>query len=282
MQKSCVAIHDLASYAKSSLTVVIPTLEALGVEVCPLPTALLSSQSDGFDSYFFKPLTSEMSAIIAEWTKLNLRFDSIYAGFLGSSEQVRLITNFIHVHREHPTHPLVLIDPVMGDDGQLYGPMDEEHITALKKLITEADYICPNTTEAALLLGYEYQETFDEVTILRWAKELAAQSTAAVAITSVAVESTMAIACAQGDETYLIPYRPINTSYPGSGDLFASILLAYLLNKESFQMSVTKAAQLTALAIKKTRSLGYPRRMGVSVSSIIGELALNRISSQDS
>jgi pyridoxine kinase len=280
MQKTCAAIHDLASYAKSSLTVVLPALEALGVEVSPLPTALLSSQSDGFDSYFFQPLTEEMRAIIAEWQKLDLMFDSIYAGFLGSAEQVSLITEFIHFHRARKNPPLVLVDPVMGDDGDLYGPMEEEHIDAMKKLITEADYICPNVTEAALLLGYPYQESFDEQTILRWAKELANQSNATVAITSVPVDGKMAVACSDADGSYLVCYDQVDASYPGSGDLFASILLAYLLNKDSFRLSVTKAAQLTALAIRKTQSLGHPYRRGVSVTSITGELAMNRIESK--
>lgn len=282
MQKTCVAIHDLASYAKSSLTVVLPALEALGVEVSPLPTALLSSQSDGFDSYFFQPLTKEMRSIIAEWRKLDLAFDSIYAGFLGSAEQVSLITEFIHFHRAKKNPPLVLVDPVMGDDGELYGPMEKEHIDAMKKLITEADCICPNVTEAALLLGYPYRERFDEQTILRWTKELAYQSKANVAITSVPVEGKMAVACTEKDGSYLVYYDQIDTSYPGCGDLFASILLAYLLDKDSFRLSVTKAAQLTALAIKKTQNLGYPYRHGVSVTSIAGELALNRIESKQS
>ena len=279
MQKTCVAIHDLASYAKSSLTVVLPTLEALGVEVFPLPTALLSSQSDGFDSYFFQSLTSEMSAIIAQWQQLDIQFDSIYAGFLGSSEQVALITDFIHTHHAKENPPLVLIDPVMGDDGKLYGPMEEEHIHALKDLIKEADYICPNVTEAALLLDYPYQESFDEATILSWAETLRSKSGATVAITSVAIGERMAVACSDESGSYLVYYNQVDTSYPGSGDLFASILLAYLLNKDSFQMSVTKAAQLTALAIKKTQSLGYPYRRGVSVTSVMGELAMNRIES---
>ena len=282
MQKTCVAIHDLASYAKSSLTVVLPALEALGVEVSPLPTALLSSQSDGFDSYFFQPLTKEMRSIIAEWRTLDLVFDSIYAGFLGSAEQVGLITEFIHFHRAGKNPPLVLVDPVMGDGGELYGPMGEEHIDALKTLIREADYICPNVTEAALLLGHPYQETFDEQTILGWAKELARQSGASVAITSVPVEGRMAVACSEKSGSYLVYYDRIDASYPGCGDLFASILLAYLLDEDSFRLSVVKAAQLTALAIGKTKSLGYPYRHGVSVTSITGELAMNRIESKQS
>ena len=123
----CAAIHDLSCYAKSSLTVVLPTLEVLGVETCPLPTALLSSQTDGFESYYFRETTEDMASILGSWRELGLSFDAVYSGFLGSDVQADLVASFIESQRQQG-NPLVLVDPVLGDDQSLYGPIEGSHV----------------------------------------------------------------------------------------------------------------------------------------------------------
>ncbi|NBK24565.1 MAG: pyridoxamine kinase [Spirochaetia bacterium] len=270
MQPTCAAIHDLSCYAKSSLTVVLPVLEVMGVEACPLPTALLSSQTDGFSSYYFRDTSEDLIGILDAWNGLGLRFDAMYSGFLGSSDQVDLIKAFI---KEQSTS-LTLVDPVLGDGGSLYGPITDQQVKAMQSLVMYADVITPNTTEAALLLGRPYQEQFDAATALSWAKELGLATNAKVAITSVPLEDRSVVACCAGGESYLVPYKKLEVSYPGCGDLFASLLLGFLLGKESFQNAIQLAVTFTSKAIERTLQAGYEKRHGIAVSLILSDLAM--------
>lgn len=277
MLPTCAAIHDLSCYAKSSLTVVLPTLEVMLVEACPVPTALLSSQTDGFSSYTFTDTTEALKQILSAWRSLDLGFDAIYTGFLGSSEQVLSIRAFIQAQRAR-ANPLVLVDPVLGDDGSLYGPMKEADVDSMRILSCDADVITPNVTEAALLLGEPYQEHMDEQTARSWARKLSLLTQAKVAITSVNLTSGKAIACSDEKTEFLVPYQHMHASYPGCGDLFASLLLGFLLNKESFRTAVMASATYTSLAIERTLLAGYERRHGVMPSLIFADLAQRKVS----
>lgn len=273
----CAAIHDLSCYAKSSLTVVLPTLEVMGVEACPVPTALLSSQTDGFSSYTFTDTTESLTQILAAWESLGLGFDAIYTGFLGSGTQVSAIRSFIQKQRHH-ANPLVLVDPVLGDGGALYGPMQESDVEAMRILACDADVITPNVTEAALLLGVPYQAQLDEETARSWARKLSLQTQAKVAITSVNLPRGKAIACFDEGESFLVPYQHLSASYPGCGDLYASLLLGFLLDKESFRTAATAAASYTSLAIERTLACGYEHRHGVMPSLMFADLVQGKMS----
>ncbi len=274
----CAAIHDLSCYAKSSLTVVLPTLEVMGVEACPVPTALLSSQTDGFSSYTFTDTTESLFQILAAWESLGLGFDAIYTGFLGSGAQVSAIRSFIQKQRLHAKQPLVLVDPVLGDGGELYGPMQESDVDAMRILACDADVITPNVTEAALLLGVPYQAQLDEETARSWARKLSLQTQAKVAITSVNLPRGKAIACFDEGGSFLVPYQHLSASYPGCGDLYASLLLGFLLDKESFRTAATAAAAYTSLAIERTLARGYEHRHGVMPSLMFADLVQGMVS----
>lgn len=268
----CAAIHDLSCYAKSSLTVVLPVLEVLGTEVCPLPTALLSSQTDGFASYYFRETTDDLAGILASWGELELQFDAIYSGFLGSAEQAQIVSSFIQAQRKL-TKPLVLIDPVLGDDQALYGPMDSSHVKAMKHLVQQADIITPNTTEAALLLDRPFCTSFSEEVISTWCTDLAEMSGSRVVITSVPFNGTTAVAACDGKRIHLIPYEPIHVSYPGCGDLFSSILLGVILQGQTVERAVAEAVRYTSLAIERSLKAGFALRHGVSPTLILPDLA---------
>lgn len=261
----CAAFHDLCCYAKSSLTVVIPTLEVLGVEVCPLPTALLSTQTDGFERYHFEESTDSLVQILKHWDFLELGFDAIYSGFLGSHEQVDLVRHFI-VQQRARHNPLVVIDPVLGDGGKPYAPIDALLISEMRTLVREADLITPNTTEAALLLEKPMQKNFTREEILLWAKGLSESIGSSVTITSVPIGDEHAVAYCHGDECSLVFYENLAASYPGCGDLFASMMTGFLVNKVPFQTAVEKSVEYSSLAIDLTLKAGYERRHGISPS----------------
>ncbi len=275
MIPTCAAFHDLCCYAKSSLTVVMPTLEVMGVEVCPLPTALLSTQTDGFERYHFEESTSSLVEILKHWDYLNLGFDAIYSGFLGSHEQVELVMQFIATQRRK-CNPLVVIDPVLGDGEKPYAPIDDLLISEMRTLVREADLITPNTTEAALLLDRPMQKNFTREEILFWADELSKSVGSWVTITSVPIGDEHAVAYSYEGTCALVFYENLAASYPGCGDLFASMMTGFLVNKVPFQTAVHKSVEYSSLAIDRTLKAGYPRRHGISPSLIFSSLVKER------
>ncbi len=275
MIPTCAAFHDLCCYAKSSLTVVIPTLEVLGVEVCPLPTALLSTQTDGFERYHFEENTAALKGILNHWENLGLVFDSIYSGFLGSHEQVDLVLHFIESQRSKG-NVLVVIDPVLGDAGKPYAPVDGKLIRKMRTFVHEADLITPNTTEAALLLDRPMQENFTQEEILLWAKALSSNIGGSVIITSVPVGDEHAVAYCHEGECSLVYYKNLAAAYPGCGDFFASMMTGFLVNKVPFQTAVEKSVAFSSLAIDRTLAAGYERRHGISPSLLFPTLIRER------
>ena len=145
--KKIAAVHDLSGAGRVSLTVVIPILSSMGFQVCPLPTAVLSSHTQ-YPHFSFLDLTDEMPKIISEWKQLGVQFDAIYTGYLGSPRQIQIVSGFIDDFRQSDS--LVMIDPVLGDNGKLYTNFDEQMILEMRHLIRKADVITPNMTERSI------------------------------------------------------------------------------------------------------------------------------------
>ena len=160
--KKVVAVHDLSGVGRVSLMAVIPILSSMGFQVCPLPTAVLSTHTQ-YPTYSFLDLTDEMRHIIENWEKMEVRFDTFYTGYLGSPQQAQIVEEFILKFRRE--NDMVVVDPVLGDNGHLYKGITEEMVTEMKKLIRLADVITPNLTELFYLLDRPFQERRTEESI---------------------------------------------------------------------------------------------------------------------
>ncbi len=271
--KTVAAIHDLSCYAKSSLTVVIPALSIMGVEVSPLPTALLSTQTDGFSGYHYRDLTDDLNAVLSHWKTLDLSFDAIYSGFLGSERSIQFVLEMIRWQSSRKA--LVLIDPVMGDNGEFYGPLSDVLVEGMRQLIREADVITPNLTEAAILLGRPYQADLSKEHAVLWARELSQLGPKKVAITSVVDGNSTYVASydAASGEQRIHGQDHLPVSYPGCGDLFASILTGNLLRGKDFFSSVGTSALLVKQAIEVSHADQVSVSHGISVERIASLLA---------
>ena len=167
MIKKVAAINDLSGIGRCSLTVALPILSALKIQCCPFPTAILSSQT-GFSEYTFLDLTNEMEKYYHTWKNLNLNIDTIYSGFLGSINQIDIVSNFI---KENPDS-FVIVDPVLGDNGVLYPIFNENTCLKMKDLVKHSSLITPNLTEACLLVNKEYRKDYNEEDLVNIAKLL--------------------------------------------------------------------------------------------------------------
>ena len=268
------AIHDLSGFGRSSLTVVLPILSSMQLQVCPLPTAVLSTQT-GFENFHFVDLTEHMSPIIEHWKKLKIDFDAIYSGFLGSHKQIEIVKDFIKHFKTDKQ--LVVIDPVLGDHGKLYGPLGDDMVNEMKSLITHADIITPNLTEASLLLEKPYNQDISEEEVKKWAKELSERGPKIVIITSVPEQNfkkrTSVIAYTKKDDRFWkVSCDYIPASFPGTGDAFTSVIVGSLLQGDSLPMALDRAVQFTSMAIRATFGHDYDYREGIMLEKILNNL----------
>lgn len=264
--KRVAAIHDLSGFGRSSLTAIIPTLSSMGIQVCPLPTAILSNHTGGFDHYSFVDLTDSMEEFIDHWKRLGLTFDCIYSGFLGSVRQIEIVAGFLDYFGGEQT--LAVVDPVMGDNGKLYSSMSPEITEEMKKLVGKADIITPNFTEAAFLLGEPYREEISDGEIKEWLLRLSRMGPRTVIITSVPGRQrsgdTNVMAYDQpGNAFWKVGCRYIPAFYPGTGDTFTSVVIGGLLQGDSLPVAIDRGVQFISQCIKASYGFDYPRREGV-------------------
>ena len=269
------AVHDLSGYGKCSLTVVIPILAAMGMQACPLTTSILSTQTSGFKDYTFFDFTDQMEGIINHWKTLDIKFDAIYTGFLGSSRQIDIIINFIDSFKHDGM--LIVIDPVLGDDGELYDTISKTIVDGMKKLVAKATLITPNITEAAILLGENYYGKLSEKKIKSILGTLSEMGPDMVVITSVSMENEEYPVVAAYDKKlnkyWKIKNEYIPVSYPGTGDIFASIMTGCILRGDNVPMAAASAVDFITAAIKETYAHNVPPRNGLLFEKFLGKLS---------
>ncbi len=266
------AVHDLSCVGRCALTVVIPTLAAMGIQPIPLPTAVLSTHTGGYTDMAIRDLTDFLPECLAHWQRLGLKLDAIYSGYLASVEQEEVLRALIHWQRaEHDT--MVIVDPVMGDEGELYSAIPRDMPAYMRSLCNEADLITPNLTEAALMLNLPYPKgvvSMDELYPM-----LTGFDAKVTIITSVTMEDgNHANVCyvRETGEMFRCVYRRIPEHYPGTGDLFASVLTGYLTKGEDPGAAMCKATAFLEKVIEETWHLQTEVRAGVQLELALGYL----------
>ena len=273
---SVAAIHDLSGFGRTSLAVAIPILSSMGVQVYSLPTAVLSSETGAFDDFVFVDLTHAMAGFLDHWDRLGAKFDAVSSGFLGSPAQVELVARCI----ENNLLPggFALIDPVLGDNGQLDPTMTMDMVERMRWLMTRAQCITPNLTEAALLLGEAYPEDAMPVGRLKeWLARLGDMGPDKVIITSAPLgKSAHKTAVAAYDKTrgmfWQVACEYIPAFYPGTGDTFASVVTGSLLQGDSLPIAIERAVQFVTLGIRATFGHDLPTRNGILLERVLHTL----------
>jgi pyridoxine kinase len=273
MQKRVAAIHDISCFGKCSLTVALPVISAAGIEVSVIPTAVLSTHTGGFTGFTYRDLTEDILPVVRHWQTLSISFDAIYTGFLGSFEQIDIMTE-VFAALKSPDN-LILVDPVMADNGKLYSLFPPDFPQGMKKLCAMADIIVPNITEAALLVGDTYREgPYEKSYIEDLLNRLAEIGPQQLVLTGVYFDDAELGAAVydRGEITYLLSRR-IEGYYHGTGDLFASALLAGVLEGLTLADAADAAIGLTVESIERTRQAGTDVRFGVNFEAGLAEFA---------
>ena len=265
-QKRVAAIHDLSGFGKCSLTVALPILSAAGIETSALPTAILSTHTGGISGYTYHDLTEDMRPVMKHWKSLDIKFDAIYTGFLGSFEQLDIVKEFFDAFRQEDN--LILVDPVMGDNGELYTVFTREFAIGMRMLCQKADIIVPNLTEAALLLDEPFHPgPYTHAYIESLLRKLGALGPQKVVLTGVYFKEDELGAATYDRMTDTIDYvftQKIPGYYHGTGDVFASALLSALLNDFSLIDAAAIAVHFTTDSIRRTYKAKTDYRFGVN------------------
>lgn len=260
-----VAIHDLSGFGRCSLTVVIPILAAMGVQPCPVPTAVLSTHTGGFGDPAMRDLTDFVSPCLSHWKKLEIEFDCIYSGFLANESQAKQVGDFIKAWPD----ATAVVDPVMGDDGKPYRTCTRELIAKMSDLVGSADIITPNMTEACILLNEDYlnfalgRDKARSILV-----RLSEKGPRFVVITDAIVVPGKISNIGYDRENNAFwrvdcNYLPVN--YPGTGDVFSSVLVGGLLTGDSLPLAMARASRFVEIAISTAYGYNCDPREGVMV-----------------
>ena len=268
--KTVAAIHDLSGVGRCALTVVAPVLSVLGAQVCPVPTAVLSAHT-AFSGIAVRDLTDFLPAYLAHWRALGLRFDAVYAGYLGSPRQVEIVSDFL----KEQEAAIKVLDPVMGDDGRLYSGMAEEMPKKWRALCAYADVVTPNMTEYALLTGEAYslapRTRAQAEGMLKKLLDMGAKS---AVITSLPLDGGLANAYMRREDGQMgvCAFERLDAHYPGTGDLFASVLTGALLRGEALEGAVRRATAFTRLCVQHSMAFATPVNYGVDLEPLLPRL----------
>lgn len=274
--KQIIAVHDLSGFGKCSLGVVIPTLAAMGVRACALPTAYLSAHTafPPCEHAVFLDLTAQMEATLAHWEELHAQFDGFYSGFLGAPEQMEILERCLSQQRRDGF--LAMVDPVMGDGGKPYRTYTPQLCRKMAELAAHADVITPNLTEAAILLNEAYDPSPDKEKAAEWLRRLSLDGRRSVIITGLSLSpDTLGAGCYDREtDTVELAQAPLaHGTFSGTGDLFASVAFGKLLAGESLPAATRAAVSFVSLAANATLERGGDPVEGADFEPLLSLLA---------
>lgn len=271
-QKRIALVNDITGFGRCSVAVELPLISAMKIQACPLPTAVLSVHT-GFPHHFLDDYTDRMRPYIDSWEKNHLSFDGICTGFLGSARQIEIVSDFIRRFKSLSTR--VMVDPVMGDYGRLYSSYTQEMCDRMRVLLSFADLITPNLTEACQLLGISYPESgvVSDQELEYMAGALADRGPSQVVITGLSGgEDTIRNFVYEAGRGTVLQVKKVGGDRSGSGDAFAAIVAGSLINGEPLTQAVRKAASFISKCLAFAVELDLPWNYGLPFEEYLREL----------
>lgn len=270
-QNKIALINDISGFGRCSITVALPIISHMKIQCCPLPTSIFSNHT-GFSDYFFDDYTNKMEDYISGWKKNNLKFNGILSGFLGSKEQIKIVENFINDFHSEDT--LVIIDPVMGEDGMPYSTYTDDMCQEMKKLVKYADVLTPNLTEACILTDTAYTpDTFSPKDYFSLTYKLAENGAKKIVITGIDLGDDIGnIVYEKGNKPKILKEKKVGNVRAGTGDIFSAIIAADAVHHVPFDKSVKKASRFVRDCIAITEAIDIPPTDGVCFEEILYKL----------
>lgn len=276
MIKKVAVINDLSGFGKCSLTASIAVLSVMGVQPCPMPTAVLTNQT-GFKNHYCIDLTDKLHHYSEIWSANNEVFDGIYSGYVASKSQVDIIADFIDRFRR--SHTKVLVDPVMGDNGRMYSAYDKSTCKKVCELAKTADIITPNLTELCIISDTDYTELMsksDDKNYLDIIADTARKSIAhkhqQIAVTGIKTDGCIFNGVISESKSFFAKSHQHGDSFSGTGDIFASIVCASVIKGTELIDAVKTATEFLETVIADTVKEPYDRNHGVNFEKFLYKL----------
>ena len=286
--KRVLTVQDISCVGKCSLTAAIPVISTMGIEVCPLPTAILSNHT-AFSSFSFLDLTDKIPEILNEWKKQGFHFDAIYTGYLGSIKQIDLVHKILDEFAQNDT--LVVIDPCMADNGKLYTGFSQDFVKQMAKLCGRANVILPNMTEACFLVNQDYDflvQTNESITkVMAKLLSLGAKQVILKGV-EFSKEKIGVAYCSQKlfdnnfstnennmEDMNIYFHHRYDENFHGTGDVFASAVTGALVLKKDIKDAVKIACDFVQESIECTLLNPNYNWYGVDFESALRNLPRN-------
>lgn len=273
--KKIALLHDLCGVGKAALTNMIPVLSVMGVEACPVPTVLLSTHTGGYGTPAVLHTSGDyIRSCARHYRAEGVCFDMIFVGYMGSSDTVNAVLDFIMMFPETP----VILDPIMGDYGKYYGNLDNCYGQAVERLLPYTEFILPNLTECYLLLQEPCEQPdipkdYHSEEIENICRRLQKKGAKNIIITSVPIkDSPKGIVLYQNNVLQYQTNREVLTDYHGTGDVFDGVFIAGLLNGNSISKSISDAHQFVCSCIEESSKYDYPKREGLMIEKSLDNL----------
>lgn len=266
--KRILVLHDLCSAGKAAMTIILPVLSVMGAEVSPLPTMILSTHTGGYGKPVIRDLSGFSGDCAVHLKSSGFSFDALFLGYLGNQANIEEAKRILGMFPD----AFVLFDPIMADHGSFYSNFDEAYGRSLKELLAYSSVATPNYTEACLLSGEPYEPVCTREKLARIREGILESGKAKIVITSIPLSDSYGIGILDGKETILYPYQLKGRAYPGTGDLFAAVLLGSLMKGSSLYESVEKAHEFVSLCISRSDEAGYDTRAGVLLEPNLSKL----------
>lgn len=269
-QKKIAVINDFCGFGRCSIAVSLPIISAMKIQCCPLPTSVFSNHT-GYDSYYYTDCTAYMDRYIDEWEKLGLSFDGILTGFLGSPEQIDIVSRFMRRFKNDKN--ITVIDPVMGDDGKLYPTYSPKLAEKMCELVHYADILTPNLTEACILTRTEYDENMKDEALLEICEKLGRMGPGKIVISGLERDGDLAnFIYESGRDPIVITEHKAGPCRAGTGDVFSSIIAADAVKGRDLVSAVRHASAFIAKCLRRTAELGMPLPDGICFEEYLSEI----------
>ena len=263
-------IQDISCLGQCSLTVALPILSACGQETVILPSALLSTHSGGFKDFTFRDLTDDIPAIQKHWQKEGIHFDAIYTGYLGSIPEIHYVSDILDTMGN--SHCVKIVDPAMADHGKLYSHFTSEYAAEMTSLCQKADIIIPNMTEACMMTGLPYRETYDRHFVMSVLEALRSIHMKTIILTGISYdEATTGVVLYEGDNFTYYSHKKLAKNSHGTGDIFASAFTGASLSGKTLQEACKIAADFVLACMENTQD-DPDHWYGVKFEPMLGKL----------
>ena len=273
--KKIAVIHDICGVGKAAMANIVPILSVMGIEVCQVPTMLLSTHTGGYGKPYIQTIDGYMTGCLEHYLEQGIEFDMIFVGYLGTKERIQevkqFLTNYTSIHPE----VTVILDPIFGDNGTCYSNFTMEYVTQMRTLLSYADIIVPNYTEYSLLFDKDIDTEYNKNLLLsQWNKSLDHYNIKGAVVTSVPISNKdeIGIIITDNDKIDLLTFKKCSRSYHGTGDIFAAVLCGSLLQGDTLLKACERAHTFVVECLEESTRFQYDQREGVILEPLLKKL----------